>query len=127
MNVGETAILSITFAPAGTGDQSGSITVTSNAQISSITVELQATGVPAPAHLATLSWNSSPVAGYFVYRSTTRGGPYARLNAALDTNTTYADSAVVAGATYYYVVTAVDSSNEESGYSKEVGATIPMQ
>jgi hypothetical protein len=127
LNPGETATLSITFTPASTGTQSGSITVTSNSQNSSITVGLQASGVSAGDHLAALSWVSgggSPI-GYFVYRSTTSGGPYTRLNAAVDSNTSYTDSAVSAGQSLYYVVTAVGANNAESPYSNEVSANIP--
>jgi hypothetical protein len=127
LNPGQSATLSITFTPASTGTQSGSVTVTSNAQNSSITVGLQASGLPAGDHLAALSWVSgggSPV-GYFVYRSATSGGPYTRLNAAVDSNTSYTDSAVSAGQSFYYVVTAVGANNAESPYSNEVSATIP--
>ncbi len=127
LNPGQTGSLSITFAPAATGTQSGSITVTSNSSNSTVTVGLQGTGVPAGAHLAALAWGSvgSPAVGYFVYRGTTTGGPYTRLNSTADANINYTDSAVVAGQSYYYVVTAVDSNNLESSYSNEVLATIP--
>jgi HYDIN/CFA65/VesB family protein len=127
LNSGQTATLSVTFTPASTGAQSGSITVTSNSQNPSITVGLQATGVPANDHLAALSWNSAggAAAGYFIYRGTTSGGPYMRLNATADANTTYTDSAVAAGQSYYWVVTAVDSNGVESSYSNEVSGTIP--
>jgi hypothetical protein len=127
LNPGQTATLSLTFTPASTGNQSGSITVTSNAQNSSITVGLQASGVPASDHLAALSWVSggSPVVGYFIYRGTTSGGPYTRLNAAVDANTAYTDSAVVAGQSYFYVVAAIGPNSVESSYSNEVSATIP--
>ena len=127
LNSGETATLSITFTPASTGTQSGSITVTSNSSNPTVTVGLQATGVPAGNHLAALSWVSgggSPV-GYFIYRGITSGGPYTRLNAAVDGTTSYTDSAVSAGQSFYYVVTAVGANNAESPYSNEVSATIP--
>jgi hypothetical protein len=38
----------------------------------------------------------------------------------LDTLTTYTDSAVTDGTNYCYATTAVNSSNEESGYSNIV-------
>ena len=38
----------------------------------------------------------------------------------LNTGTLYTDSAVVDGATYCYATTAVNTSNEESGYSNVV-------
>jgi Abnormal spindle-like microcephaly-assoc'd, ASPM-SPD-2-Hydin len=127
LNPGQTATLNITFTPASTGTQSGSITVASNSQNPSITVALQATGVPAGDHLAALSWSSvgAPAVGYFIYRGTATGGPYTRLNTAADANTTYTDSAVSAGQSYYYVVTAVGSNGVESSYSNEAVGTIP--
>jgi Protein of unknown function (DUF1573) len=127
LNPGQTATLSITFAPAATGTQSGSITVTSNSSNPTVTVGLQATGVPAGDHLAALSWDSvgALAIGYNIYRGTTSGGPYARVNTALDENTKYTDSAVSAGQSYYYVVTSVGSNSAESAYSNEVLATIP--
>lgn len=126
LNPGDMATLNVTFTPASTGTQTGSVTVTSNASTSTITVALQASGLPAGDHLATVSWNASPsgVAGYFVYRST-NGGPYTKLNSTEDTSLTYTDSSVVAGQTYSWVVTAVTSNNIESGYSNQATATIP--
>jgi hypothetical protein len=127
-SAGQTAVLSVTFTPASTGNVTGSITVTSNAQTSPITVALQGSGAPAGAHAATLYWDSSAssVNGYFVYRGTSSGGPYtAKLNSSPVTNTTYTDSSVQAGHSYYYVVTAVDADSTESAYSNEASATIP--
>ena len=75
----------------------------------------------------TLSWTAnteSDIAGYNVYRSTSSpvsiGTP---LNGALLTSPTYTDSAVVNGTTYYYAVTAVDTSDNESPASAEASAT----
>ena len=63
--------------------------------------------------------------GYNVYRGTQSGGPYAVLNSAADASTTYTDSTVQAGQTYYYVVTAVDSSGNESVNSNQAQAVVP--
>jgi fibronectin type 3 domain-containing protein len=38
---------------------------------------------------------------------------------------TFVDSGVTSGVTYYYVVTAVDSSGTESSYSNQATAAIP--
>lgn len=79
-------------------------------------------------HSVDLSWTASTtstVSGYKVYRSTTSGGPYTNLNANPVTSTIYTDQNVTSGATYFYVVTAVDSSGAESGYSNEAKAVIP--
>ena len=126
LNPSDVATLDVTFRPAGTGSETSSITVTSNASTPSITVALQGSGVPAGDHLATLTWDASPsaVAGYFVYRSS-NGGPYTRLNTTENASLNYTDSSVVAGQTYSYVVTSVTSENVESGYSNQVTATIP--
>ncbi len=51
-----------------------------------------------------LSWSAAPTAtSHTLKRSTTKGGPYTGL-ATTGTATTYTDSAVTAGTTYYYVV-----------------------
>jgi fibronectin type 3 domain-containing protein len=37
----------------------------------------------------------------------------------------YTDSSVQAGSTYYYVITAVDSSGNESAFSNQAQAVVP--
>jgi fibronectin type 3 domain-containing protein len=79
-------------------------------------------------HTASLSWTASVsanVTGYNVYRGATAGGPYTKLNSALVAGTTYTDTTVQAGQTYYYVATAVDSGGNESAYSNEARAVVP--
>jgi hypothetical protein len=127
LTAGQTATLSVTFTPASTGSLPGSVTVASNATNSPATVTLSGTGAQPVSHSVTLSWSasSSSVTGYNVYRSTVSGGPYTKLNSSLIATTSYTDTAVVAGQTYYYVVTSVDSSNMESAYSNEVSALVP--
>jgi hypothetical protein len=76
-------------------------------------------------HPTILNWvasTSSNVAGYNVYRSTTSGGTYSKLNASLVTGTTFTDGTCQPGLTYYYVATSVDVSGNESAYS-----TPPLQ
>ncbi|MCP4250382.1 MAG: DUF3466 family protein [bacterium] len=73
-----------------------------------------------------LDWDHNSeidLAGYRVYRSTTAGGPYAQLSTSPIETNGFADTAIVYGATYYYVVTAVDASDNESTHSDEVSAT----
>jgi fibronectin type 3 domain-containing protein len=53
------------------------------------------------------------------------GGPYSRINSVLNASTLYTDSTVTDGLTYYYVTTAVDSTNVESAYSNQTTAVIP--
>jgi hypothetical protein len=79
-------------------------------------------------HSVTLTWTasgSSGVTGYNVYRSQTSGGPYIQVNTSLVSATSYLDSSVTAGQTYYYVVTAVGQGSTESSYSNEASAAVP--
>jgi len=77
-----------------------------------------------------LDWDDNlegDVVGYHVRRSTTPGGPYARIDPALVTASLYVDATAVNGTTYYYVVTAVDALGGESGPSAEASATPGAQ
>ncbi len=75
-----------------------------------------------------LSWDpsgSQGIAGYNVYRSLTTGGPYTKINTGLVVDANYIDQAVQDGQTYFYVATAVDQQQQESGYSNEASAFVP--
>jgi beta-galactosidase len=126
LSAGKSATLDAAFDPAAGGAATGSITITSNASNSPMVVSLSGTGV-APAHSVSLHWaaSTSSVIGYNVYSSTTSGGPYTKLTSAPVPATDYTDASVQAGKTYYYVVTSVNSDNEQSGYSAQVSAVIP--
>ncbi len=128
LSPGQTAPLSVTFAPAAVGNASGSVTVTSNATNSPITIALAGTGA-AQSHSVNLNWtaSTSSVTGYNVYSSRVSGGPYVKLNPSPMPATSYIDKTVQAGLIYYYVTTAVGSgsSASESGFSAEVSAVVP--
>jgi hypothetical protein len=89
----------------------------------------------------TLNWqaavdcNGDPVSGYNVYRSSSSGGPYTKLNGTLITDTTYRDTPSLmvgapakaaggGGSVYYYVVTSVDADGDESVPSPEMALTL---
>jgi hypothetical protein len=77
-----------------------------------------------------LAWQAVPdadVAGYLVYRSTTAGRGHAKLTTAPQGTTTYVDTDVRPGQSYFYQVTAVDRSKRanESVPSQEASATLP--
>jgi hypothetical protein len=117
--------MNVTFAPAASGSVTGSVAITSSASNSPLTVSFSGTG-QVVAHSATLAWTeSSTVIGYNVYRGSVSGGPYTKINPSLDATTSFEDTTVQAGQTYYWVVTAVNSSNVESTYSIQTAATIP--
>ncbi len=124
---GQTAALTATFDPAAAGNATGKITVTSNATNSPMVIMLSGTGVAQTTHSVSLSWaaGASTVTGYNVYSSTVSGGPYAKLTSPPVAAADYTDSSVQSGQTYYFVVTAVNSQNEESAYSAQVSAAVP--
>jgi HYDIN/CFA65/VesB-like, Ig-like domain/Cep192 domain 4 len=126
---GQKVPFTVSFAPQTSGTASANITFASNASSSSVTETVTGTGASAIQHSADLSWDPSPstVVGYNVYRSTTTGGPYAKLNTSLGPSTSYTDSTVQNGRTYYYVSTAVNAAGAESGYSNQLQMVIPSQ
>jgi fibronectin type 3 domain-containing protein len=70
-----------------------------------------------------LSWTASPGAtSYNVYRGTTAGGQSATPIATGITGTTYTNTGLTNGTTYYYKVAAVNASGT-SAYSNEANAT----
>lgn len=119
--------LTVTFVPVMAGTASENLSIVSDASNSPTSVPMTGIGVVAGSHSTDLNWNPDvdPVIGYNVYRGGQHGGPYNKINPVLDATTSYSDTNVNAGATYYYVVTAVDANNNESGYSNEVKAVIP--
>lgn len=126
LDTGQSLPFTVKFAPQSSGVASATLSFTSNAANSPATQPLEGTGTPTPQHSVDLSWNASRsagIVGYNVYRGT--GGPYSRINVSLETSTSYTDTPVSAGTTYYYVVTAVNDQEMESGYSARVKAVVP--
>jgi hypothetical protein len=128
LGAGQSASLTVVFAPTSASGSTGDIQVASNAANSPLSIALSGTGVPSQQHSVTLSWtaSTSSVAGYNVYRGTVSGGPYTlQLNNSLITGLSFTDNSAQAGATYYYVAVAVNSSGTESAYSNQASATVP--
>ncbi len=97
-----------------------------------ITPPAAPTGLAATAGNETVSldWNDNgepDMNGYNVYRSTTSGSDYGQINSSLLGSSDYIDDTVTNGIPYYYVVKAVDVSDNESGYSNEASATPDYQ
>ena len=72
-----------------------------------------------------LTWvqSSSPnVAQNKIYRSTVNGGPYT-LVATIAAATSFNNTGLTSGTTYYYVATAVNSGGLESAASNQASAT----
>ena len=126
---GKSTGYTVTFTPPAAGSSSGSISFASNASDASLAQSFTGDGTQSSSgsHSVALSWNpsTSTVTGYNIYRGTQSGGPYSKLNSSLLSGTTYTDASVQSGTTYYYVSTAVNSSNAESAYSNQATAAIP--
>ena len=94
---------------------------TAPGEVTGVTAAGAATGI----NLGWTASTASDLAGYNVYRSATATGTFTKVNTALLTGTTYADTAAPAGAASFYQVTAVDRSGNESVRSATVTATRP--
>jgi hypothetical protein len=125
LSPGQTASFGVTFTPTVAGSATGSASVVSTAANSPVAISLSGSG--AQPHFVSLGWSesSSGVVGYNVYSSTQPSGPATKLNATPVGTTAYTDNTVQSGQTYYYWITALDSSGDESAYSSDVSATIP--
>src|SRR3989442_378540 len=107
---GQTASFSVAFASTTAGTATGNVSLVSNAT-NSPTIALSASGVQPIPLARTLSWNPSlsAVVSFNIYRGTQSGGSYQKLNSSPVSTTTYTDNSVLAGQTYFYLGTAVDS------------------
>jgi hypothetical protein len=125
LSAGQAASFSVTFTPTVSGSASGSASVVSTAANLPLSISLSGSG--AQPHFVSLAWSetSSGVVGYNVYSNTQPSGPAIKLTSTPVGTTAYTDNTVQSGQTYYYWVTALDSSGNESAYSSDVVATIP--
>nr|WP_052339928.1 glycoside hydrolase family 48 protein [Gorillibacterium massiliense] len=104
--------------------ESANSTQVSATPVSGVTIPAAPTGLTATAGNAqvALSWTASTGAtSYNVKRATTSGGPYTTVSTGV-TTTSYTDTGLTNGTTYYYVVSAVNSAGE-SANSTQVSAT----
>jgi fibronectin type 3 domain-containing protein len=65
------------------------------------------------------------VTGYNAYASTVSGGPFVKMTSTPLSSPNFTDNSVQSDRTYYYVVTALNASDQESAYSSEVTAIVP--
>jgi hypothetical protein len=123
---GANCTIAVMFTPSVASTETASLSIADNASGSPQTASLSGAGT----HDVILSWTASTtpgVIGYNVFRGATSGGESTTpLNSSLINGTSYCDSTVQAGQTYYYVVTAVASNDvTQSTDSNEVSATVP--
>jgi hypothetical protein len=123
----------ITLTPTQGGNLTGNVTILSNAGNPALTVNLSGTAM----HWVALSWgaSSTPGVGYNVYRQLQSSGAcavpststYSLLNNSpiSATNFNDTDASLVAGDTYCYAVTAVDSAGQSTFTNPAASAAIP--
>ena len=124
---GGSLLMNVGFVPSSAGNAAGTLLISSDASITPITINLSGAGLQPVPHAVAFAWDPVPsAAGYYLYRSTVFGGPFSKLNFAVISGTTYTDTTAMAGGTYYYVVTSVDSAGVESLYSDPVTIVVPI-
>lgn len=122
---GQTANLSVSFAPIVVGAASSAIAVTSDAS-NAVSIALNGTGIQVSSHSVLLNWQiEDGVAWYNVYRQDGAGADFVKINSAPIVPASFEDGEVQAGSTYNYVVTAVSADGTESPQSDPVTSTIP--
>jgi hypothetical protein len=127
ISAGKSITITVNFTPKASGSTSTQFALADNATNSPGVFTATGAGISTSQHTVGLTWvpSKSTVAGYNVYRGTATGGPYSKLNSGSIVTTSFSDSTVKSGSTYFYVTTAVNSAGAESTKSNEVRATIP--
>src|SRR5262249_53984661 len=120
-----TLTASVNTAGLAAGSYIGTITVAASG--TSKTVGVTLTVNPPATSSATLTWNpvtATNLAGYNVYQATASGAYGAPVITVQANVTTYVAAGLRTGTTYFWTVTAVDSSGNESLHSNEVSKSI---
>ena len=79
-------------------------------------------------HVVLSWWGSAYATGYNIKRATSPGGPYVTLAAGVTgIDSTYTDTTATSPGAYYYVVTGVLPSAQETAPSNEVHAAFPAE
>jgi fibronectin type 3 domain-containing protein len=131
--VGQTSYYRVTAVDVH-GNESAYNT-TSATRTSDTVAPAQPTGVIANGLTTGISLNwddntETDLAGYDVYRSTSSGGTFTKLNPSKLTTSDYVDTSATAGTTYYYRIYAVDTSNNSSNpatasATRPISGTVP--
>ena len=130
LNPLQAVTLSVMLDPTITGTVSGQLAITSNSSTNGTAViPLSGTSVAA-SYSVDLSWSApvsspDPVVGYNLYRAPSGSSAYVLVNSLSNTTTTYADSSVLSGQTYDYIVDSVDASGVESIPSNMIAVIVP--
>jgi glycosidase len=117
------------IAAGGLPGNPGKLTVVSSGDTTAPAVPQNLRVTAASPAGITVQWDAvtgdASLYGYEVLRSDSAGGPYTQI--ARITGTSYTDTTVATGSTYYYIVRALDQSFNRSGNSAEVRATAELR
>ena len=130
-NSSNTGVATISTSGLATGIAAGTVTITATSGAISGTATLAVTAVTTTGS-ATLSWAApatntdgtalTDLAGYKVYYGTSSGNYTTVVN--IGNVLSYTVNNLASGHTYYFAVTAYDSTGLESGYSAEASKTL---
>jgi hypothetical protein len=121
-----TLTASVNTAGLAAGTYNGTITVAASGTASQMVGVVLTVNPPATSS-ATLTWDldtASDLAGYKVYRATASGAYGAPIATLQGNITSYVAAGLQTGTTYFFVVTAYDTSGNESQRSNEVSKSI---
>lgn len=129
LNPGQTVTLEVAFDPTAAGNDTGTVTLATNASGGSASVSLTGTGQAAASGIQ-LNWTApastvDPATGYNVFRAVTGTTTYQMLNASLIPSTTFDDASAVSGTSYNYYVVSVDSDGDTSAPSNVFTIVAP--
>jgi len=106
----------------GESANSAQVTATPQAPVAPPSAPTDLTATAANAQVS-LTWTvSNSATSYRVKRATTNGGPYSQVGA--PTSTSYTDSSLMNGTTYYYVISAVNSAGEGANSAQVNAAPV---
>jgi hypothetical protein len=126
-DTGRSALTTYYYVVSATnGNGTSADSAETSATTKSSVVPVAPTGLAATStslDLANLTWTATPGANtYIVKRSRTSGGPYTTVAIGV-TGTSFTDTNLVAGTTYYYVVSAVNEMGEGANSAQSSTAT----
>jgi hypothetical protein len=125
---GHSVPFTITSSLRGSSSSSAILSFASDAKNSLAEQAVTVRTVDLVLHNVQLSWKASTskhILGYNIYRGNRSGGPYKKINGALDPNLKFTDLTVASGHKYYYVATVVNWRKRESVHSKQIKVVIP--
>ena len=126
---GQSVKFGIIFNPQASGIASASASFASSAENSPTAATFVGKAVAPQAHSVDIAWTQSvspEITGYNVYRAIygTSCEAYSRVGSSSDLS--YTDAEATGGMAYCYAITAVNSIDQESGYSSPVQVLIPL-